>query len=706
MPEMILPGTYIEVRAEGLIVPGPISIGNVGIVGTGRRGRLADPGDPTTVYTPTNIGEARDIFGQYDAFDNSEEPNNPLTLVRAMELAYANGAQRVFAVRVAADGAAKASYTLAADGGTLAVEAVAPGSGYDGAELATGPYSLGLGVQVSGPGGAVLETLGNLPQDPDQFAAQVDAASRLFSAINDGGNAPIAVGAAVARTTDGEDATPAVFAVQAGAAPAERILFTARQAGTGMNGASITVAAGTAADNCTVTINSGTGITETWNQVPRARVAFLNTLSGTNPAYDYAANAISVPPANLARGSALFTVADDGSTADVTNQAAVSVTPGTDAVAAEFSIPAGAGFIRLTVRTPGAAANTWTVAVNSFLDVSFTLERAVETWRDVPSLPAAFAQVINGTHPTYNYRTRASTGGGSNLFKVDAPGATGNVTAEQTATQTANGTNGANAGPDDYETGLAALLNQDVHIVVLAGQGLDARDKLVGHVENASTDLMKRERIGVIGSDPSRQRTDLVAPAQDEGRLTFVGPGVRVYDAVANREVPLPGTYTAAAVAGRISSLDPHASPTNKTINIRGLETVFNGTELEQLVLGRVLALESRNGSIRIVRGITTSTNTAWAQITTRRIVDYARFGVRAAANPFIGKLNNERVRQALKGSINSFLAAMVDREMLISYELDVSATRDQQIRGIAQVTMVLRPTFSIDYIRVVMYLE
>jgi hypothetical protein len=86
--------------------------------------------------------------------------------------------------------------------------------------------------------------------------------------------------------------------------------------------------------------------------------------------------------------------------------------------------------------------------------------------------------------------------------------------------------------------------------------------------------------------------------------------------------------------------------------------------------------------------------------------VDYAKFGVRSACEPFIGKLNNERVRAAMKGTINGFLADMVDQEMLISYELEVSATREQQIRGIAQVTMVLRPTFSIDYIRVTMYLE
>ena len=36
--ETILPGTYIEVRAEGLLTIGAIATGNVGIVGTAERG--------------------------------------------------------------------------------------------------------------------------------------------------------------------------------------------------------------------------------------------------------------------------------------------------------------------------------------------------------------------------------------------------------------------------------------------------------------------------------------------------------------------------------------------------------------------------------------------------------------------------------------------------------------------------------------------
>jgi hypothetical protein len=47
----------------------------------------------------------------------------------------------------------------------------------------------------------------------------------------------------------------------------------------------------------------------------------------------------------------------------------------------------------------------------------------------------------------------------------------------------------------------------------------------------------------------------------------------------------------------------------------------------------------------------------------------------------------------------------MVTDEMIVSYELDVTASRDDEIRGIARVTMTVRPTFSIDYIKVVMFL-
>ena len=99
MAEMILPGTYIEVRAEGLITAGRVSVGNLGVVGTASKGPV---GEPMILSSNT---EAREVFGNYDEFVDGN--SNELTLVRALEQAYKHGASTVFAVRVTATQAGK-----------------------------------------------------------------------------------------------------------------------------------------------------------------------------------------------------------------------------------------------------------------------------------------------------------------------------------------------------------------------------------------------------------------------------------------------------------------------------------------------------------------------------------------------------------------------------------------------------------------------
>jgi hypothetical protein len=48
----------------------------------------------------------------------------------------------------------------------------------------------------------------------------------------------------------------------------------------------------------------------------------------------------------------------------------------------------------------------------------------------------------------------------------------------------------------------------------------------------------------------------------------------------------------------------------------------------------------------------------------------------------------------------------MVEDEALTGFDLEVSATRAQEIAGEVAVVMTLRPTFSIDFIRVIMNLQ
>lgn len=257
-------------------------------------------------------------------------------------------------------------------------------------------------------------------------------------------------------------------------------------------------------------------------------------------------------------------------------------------------------------------------------------------------------------------------------------------------------------GQPDYKNSLAQLENELINLVLLAGQDVTNSEMvtaLLGHINTTAT--IKRERIGIIGSGTS---DDLDAIARhtldlDSDRLILVAPGLQI-----SPQVKLSGAYTAAAVAGLLASLPVQASPTNKPLTIPGLSKEFSTSQLEKLVGNRVLAIQKQEG-FRVVKGITTATNSAWHQITTRRIVDFAIYGVRSACNPYIGKLNNERVRGAMKATLDAFLTRMVQDEALISYELAVTANRAQEIAGEAIVTMTLRPTFSIDFIKVTMYL-
>src|SRR5258707_7163274 len=97
MAELILPGVYIDVRAEALIVGGPISVGNIGIVGTAAAGTVDH------VEVLSSYADAVTTFGPYDAYDPTPTAHS-LTLVRALQIAYDNGASTVLAVRVAKSG--------------------------------------------------------------------------------------------------------------------------------------------------------------------------------------------------------------------------------------------------------------------------------------------------------------------------------------------------------------------------------------------------------------------------------------------------------------------------------------------------------------------------------------------------------------------------------------------------------------------------
>lgn len=308
--------------------------------------------------------------------------------------------------------------------------------------------------------------------------------------------------------------------------------------------------------------------------------------------------------------------------------------------------------------------------------------------------------------------------------------------------------------PDEIDKGLNALMNQNVHIVVAAGVDANVIATILkGHCDAAVTE--QKDRIGIVGSKTYKIEDediddikDIKSTVVESDRLIYVAPGINVYELAnkgkvelaknkikeaeadasnsnANKEaaesektnaeneakvarekpVTLPGSYAACAVAGLISSLAVQSSPTNKVLNVNGLEKEYTYSDLKKLIQNNVCVVGRKNGSCVVIRGITTDKG-AFQQITTRRIVDKAKAGIRSGSQLYIGKLNNSRVRSALKSTLDGFLTTMVQDEALSEYSLEVTATRQDEINGRCIVTVILKPTFSIDYIKVIMYLS
>lgn len=269
------------------------------------------------------------------------------------------------------------------------------------------------------------------------------------------------------------------------------------------------------------------------------------------------------------------------------------------------------------------------------------------------------------------------------------------------------GENGS-VSTEDFQTALEELVEHNIQIIVAVSSEKNFFSKfksaILGHVEK--TENLGRERIAVLGADSSEMEK-ILENANDvaDKRVILVAPELMQQDPQTGQLVRLPPCFAAAAVAGKLSSLSPHISLTNKTLaGIDGLAIEYNYGDLKLLVQNRVLALQKKRG-IRVVRGIS-SHDEAFQQISIRRIVDYIKEGTRKGSNQYIGKLNNRRVRENLRTTLDGFLADLIIREFLTEYKLTVFADRAMEIRGEVNVIMDIKPTFSIDYIRVIMNLS
>jgi hypothetical protein len=641
---MIIPGTYITVRSEGLISAGRIATGVVGVVGTAASGPVNVP------VTLAGLSNAREIFGPPDSFQQPADGSHPLTLMRALELVYGNGASSVMAVRAAGSTSASASFALQdAQGRTVAtLTAATPGTWANELAVRVAPSDEDCPIadEPVDPPFTRLRYTRVVPSAQNRIRITRGATRRVENLI-------IIYGRVLTGIQVPADAQNRFFL------PERRIENVA-----GVNEIRIL-----ASDGALVRRHGDGAILYGAGGPPAAGEVRIT------PEGELLFEAGEVPGAGQ-RVVATVAVGHD----DPTNrQVLVRTWDGSLQFAAgQAPDPASGDTLTASYLVDRASCVRVTLALGTT-----TVERFVTPDGRV------LAQLVSA-------RSRLATAAadGANGHRTPAPVESFFGTGSNTP-----GDSGADAGADDHARGLEQLANRIVNIVVLAGQDAARMgDTLLAHLN--STEDTDHERIGVIGA-PGNDAAGFQGHSLASERLVLAAPGLRLRDGTT-----LPTGYAAAAVAGAISSLPVQGSLTNKTVNIPGLAVNLNRGEQEQLIRRNVLAVVDKEG-FRIVKGVTTAgEGTPFSAIPTRRIVDFAKYGVRSAANSYLGRLNNERVRAALKATLDAFLTRMVQDEALTGYELEVNATRAQEIAGEVSVAMTLQPTFSIEYIRVTMILR
>ena len=161
------------------------------------------------------------------------------------------------------------------------------------------------------------------------------------------------------------------------------------------------------------------------------------------------------------------------------------------------------------------------------------------------------------------------------------------------------------------------------------------------------------------------------------------------------------------AVAGLVGRLNPQESPTFKPVPLFEIAPAhYRESELNRLLGSstNLLVVQGRadRGGV-VLRGLDTSGD----QVSVTRVADIAIRETKAISENFIGQLNTDEARLALKQQIVSTFTRMEREGALVpstdgkdpAFLVDVYSTQQDFAQGIVRVDIAIRPVRAIDYI-------
>ena len=262
---------------------------------------------------------------------------------------------------------------------------------------------------------------------------------------------------------------------------------------------------------------------------------------------------------------------------------------------------------------------------------------------------------------------------------------------------------GQDANVEEYSNALSALVNEpDVDMVLASIQDLtdgeaekEARAKAIKIYSDIITHCQKM-------SEESKGR---IGFGQIAAWMSPKDAVSMVENLISDRFVLLAPHGVAGAVAGMIGGLKYFHSPTFK--NVSGLGAFSSGLGVEdqrELLRANVVpVVKERGRGIIVLRGLTTDGD----QISVRRVADRAVRGVKMIGELFIGRLNTEDGRGALKQKLIEFLVQMEKEHAIVpstdgsdpAFKVNVYSSQADFAQGIVRVDMAVRPVRAIDFI-------
>jgi len=251
---------------------------------------------------------------------------------------------------------------------------------------------------------------------------------------------------------------------------------------------------------------------------------------------------------------------------------------------------------------------------------------------------------------------------------------------------------------DEYMTALDNLeLAEEVDLVIAStagqlreGPALQVQQAVVAHCTRMADKARTRIGLGSIFDSENDKIGEILGHADDVRSDHFI--------------LTAPAR-TEAALAGLLGRLDYFRSPTFKTIaSIDAPLVPYTDSELSKLIIGNVAVITKRTGMGTVtVKGLLTSSR----QINVQRTANVAVRRVKAIADRFIGLLNDDGTRNALRQQVIAMFLQMEKDGAIVpsvdgvrpAFSVAVYSSPNDAATGIVRIDVAMLPVHAIDYI-------